>query len=134
VNAAAAGDGASVGSAGRADDRTLDRRLDDGIAALDARRLQRRFVGVTMSRIADVVERRPVRFGGEVQRQYRSAPGSTPVVRVTVSDGTASAVAVFSGRSRIRGIDVGRAIVFEGVARRERDRLIVYNPAYTLLA
>jgi hypothetical protein len=42
-------------------------------------------------------------------------------------------VAVFTGRSRIFGIAAGRAILFEGVARRENGQLIVYNPAYTVL-
>jgi RecG-like helicase len=115
------------------DQAGLDRRLDKSVAALDARRLQRRFNGIGMSRIADVDERQPVRFGGEIQRQYRSAPGSRPVLRVTISDGTAAAMAVFTGRSRIRGIEVGRAVVFEGVARRERGQVVVFNPGYTLL-
>jgi hypothetical protein len=50
-----------------------------------------------------------------------------------VDDGTGSAVAVFTGRSRIFGIEAGRAILFEGVARRDGGQLVVYNPAYTLL-
>jgi hypothetical protein len=52
---------------------------------------------------------------------------------VTIHDGTGAAVAVFTGRSRIDGIEAGRAVLFEGVARRDCGRLIVYNPAYTLL-
>jgi hypothetical protein len=86
-----------------------------------------------MSPIADVEERRPARFGGEVRSQHRSAAGSRPSLRVTVDDGTGSAVAVFTGRSRIFGIEAGRAILFEGVARSDRGQLVVYNPAYTLL-
>ena len=86
-----------------------------------------------MSPISDIVERQPVRFGGEVRSQHRSSPGSQPILRVTVNDGTGSAVAVFTGRSRIRGLEAGRAVVFEGVAHRERGQLVVVNPAYTLL-
>lgn len=111
----------------------LRERLVSSVVEVDARRLQRRFHGVEMSPIADVKERRPARFGGEVRSQLRSAPGSRPSLRVTVDDGTGSAVAVFTGRSRIFGIDAGRAILFEGVARRDRGQLVVYNPAYTLL-
>jgi hypothetical protein len=86
-----------------------------------------------MSPIADVEERRPVRFGGEVRSQHRSARGSRPSLKVTINDGTGSAVAVFTGRSRIFGIEAGRAVLFEGVARRQNGQVIVYNPAYTLL-
>lgn len=111
----------------------LHERLVGSIAELDTQRLQRRFEGVAMSPISNIVERRPVRFGGEVRSQHRSSPGSPPMLRVTVSDGTGSAVAVFTGRSRIHGLEAGRAVVFEGVAHRERGRLVVVNPAYTLL-
>jgi hypothetical protein len=111
----------------------LHERLVGSVAVADARRLQRRFHGVLMSPIAEVEERQPARFGGEVRSQHRSAPGSRPSLKVTINDGTGSAVAVFSGRSRIFGIEAGRAVLFEGVARREHGQLIVFNPAYTLL-
>jgi RecG-like helicase len=114
-------------------DSRLHERLSGSVAELDALRLQRRFQGVEMSSIGDVAERCPVRFGGEVRSQHRSSPGNMPMLRVTVSDGTGSAVAVFTGRSRIFGLDAGRAVVFEGVAHRERGQLVVINPAYTLL-
>ncbi len=74
-----------------------------------------------------------MRFGGEVRSQHRSAPGSDPILRVSIGDGTGTAVAVFTGRSRIFGLEAGRAVVFEGVAHRERGQLVVVNPAYTLL-
>jgi hypothetical protein len=111
----------------------LQERLVGSVAEVDSRRLQRRFQGVAMSAIRDVVERQPARFGGEVRSQHHSAPGSLPSLRVTIHDGTGSAVAVFSGRSRIFGIEAGRAILLEGVARRQRGQLVVFNPAYTLL-
>ena len=114
-------------------DPGLQERLAGSVAELDARRLQRRFLGVEMSSISEVAERCPVRFGGEVRSQHRSSPGSQPMLRVTVHDGTGSAVAVFTGRSRIFGLDAGRAVIFEGVAHRERGQLVVVNPAYTVL-
>jgi hypothetical protein len=103
------------------------------VAELDARRLQKRFEGIEVSRIGDVVERRPARFGGEVRSQHRSSPAGRPMLKVTVSDGTGTAIAVFTGRTRIRGLDAGCAVLFEGVARRDGDHLVVMNPAYTLL-
>mgnify|MGYP001788504854 FL=1 len=114
-------------------DSELQERLVGSVAELDSRRLQRRFQGVQMSPIGDVVERQPARFGGEIRSQRRSAPGSRPILWVTIHDGTGSAVAVFTGRSRIFGIEAGRAVLFEGVARRERGQVVVFNPAYTLL-
>lgn len=112
---------------------SLRSRLAVTVVDLDARRLQRRFEGVAVSNIGDVPERVPARFGGEVRNQHRSVARGRPVLRVTVSDGSGTAVAVFTGRSRIRGLEAGRAVLFEGVGRREHDRLIVVNPAYTLL-
>jgi RecG-like helicase len=114
-------------------DPSLDERLRGSVAELDARRLQKRFEGVAVSSIGEVPERRPVRFGGEVRSQHRSAQRDRPMLRVTVHDGTGSAVAVFTGRSRIPGMEAGRAVLFEGVGRREFGQLVVVNPAYTLL-
>jgi hypothetical protein len=113
---------------------TIDDKLRGSVAEIDARRLQKRFVGVDVSSIADVVERRPARFGGEVRSQHRSAAGNRPILRVTIHDGTGSAVGVFTGRARIIGLDAGRAVMFEGVGRREHGQLVVVNPAYTLLS
>ena len=58
----------------------------------------------------------------------------SPTLEVVVSDGTGEAVAVFTGRRRIGGVDHGRGMLLEGVAHHERGRLVVLNPAYTLLA
>jgi hypothetical protein len=44
------------------------------------------------------------------------------------------ATAVFTGRRRISGIDPGRALEIEGVARQEHGRVIFLNPQYRLLA
>jgi hypothetical protein len=112
---------------------SAQQRFVSHVAELDAQRLQRRFHGVAMSQIGDVAERCPVRFGGEVRSQHRSSPDGLPMLRVTVSDGSGTAVAVFTGRARIRGLDAGRSVLLEGVARREQGQLIVVNPAYTLL-
>jgi hypothetical protein len=108
-------------------------RLSASAATLDALHLQERWVGVPVTQIAQVVERRPARFGGEVRSQWRSAHGSAPALRVTITDGSGTAVLVFSGRSSIAGIESGRALLVEGVGRRTGQRLVVRDPAYTLL-
>lgn len=108
-------------------------RLTGTVAELDLRRLQRRFEGVPVSPIEAVPERVPARFGGEVRGQHRVIARGRPVLRVSVSDGSGTATLVFTGRSRIPGLEAGRAVLFEGVGRRERGQLVVVNPAYTLL-
>jgi hypothetical protein len=112
---------------------SLGDRLRSTTSELNGQRLQARFASVDVVAINEVVERVPVRFGGEVRSKHRSSPEDRPFLRVEVSDGTGSALAVFTGRNRIRGFDLGRAVVFEGVGRVERGRFVVWNPAYTLL-
>jgi hypothetical protein len=115
------------------DGRSMAGRFVATVAELDERRLQQRFDGVAVSNIDAVRERVPARFGGEVRSQQRSGADGRPVLKVTVSDGTGEAVAIFTGRTRIRGLEAGRAVLFEGVGRRDRGRLTVLNPAYTVL-
>ena len=55
------------------------------------------------------------------------------LLRVHVDDGTGRAVAVFSGRTRVPGVDPGRGLVLEGVAAGAAGRLRFLNPTYTLL-
>ena len=52
----------------------------------------------------------------------------SPSVEVTVSDGSGRAVAVFLGRRRLHGLDPGRGVVLEGVARKEGNRTVLLNP------
>jgi hypothetical protein len=112
---------------------SLGDRLRATSAELDGQRLQARFAHVDVVSINEVDERVPVRFGGEVRSKHRASPEGRPFLRVEVSDGTGAAIAMFTGRNRIRGFDLGRAVVFEGVGRVERGRFVVWNPAYTLL-
>ena len=111
----------------------LTDRLRQTAAAHDRRRLQARFAGVQITRIDEAPERVPVRVGGEIRSQHRSSPDARQFLRVEIDDGSGSAMLVFTGRNRIRGIETGRMIVVEGVGRIENGRLVIWNPAYTLL-
>ena len=111
----------------------LNVRLRRTAAAQDRRRLQSRFAGVQITPIGDAPERVPVRVGGEIRSQHRSSPDARRFLRVEIDDGSGSAVLLFTGRNRIRGSETGRAIVVEGVGRNEKGRLMIWNPAYTLL-
>ena len=102
---------------------------------LDHERLSARFREVEPghTELGTCPERCRVRVIGEVTGLRLVSRGGNTSLEATVDDGTGSARAVFSGRRTIRGLDPGRAVVLEGVARRERGRLTMVNPAYTLL-
>ena len=111
----------------------LNDRLRQTVAVHDRRRLQARFAGVQITPIAAAPERTPVLVGGEIRSQHRSSPEGRRFLQVEIADGSGAAMLVFTGRSRIRGMETGRAIVVEGVGRIESGRLTIWNPAYTLL-
>lgn len=114
--------------------RDVFKRLGSSVEELDAAELQSRFVDLPCTRIAGCEARQSLRVGGEVKRM-RSVPRSgAPSLEVVISDGSADLIAVFSGRRDIPGITHGRHVMFEGVAHNEHGRLVLLNPAYTLLA
>jgi hypothetical protein len=114
--------------------RDAFKRLGSSVEQLDAQRLQTRFEALPCEQISCCEARQQLRVGGEVKR-IRTVPRSgAPSFEVVISDGTADLVAVFSGRREIPGITHGRHVMFEGVAHDERGRLVLLNPAYTLLA
>lgn len=82
----------------------------------------------------DTIEsRQPVRVGGEV-RSVRIVPrAGAPALEVTVSDGRGSIVGVFLGRRKVAGMSPGRRVALEGVAARDGQRFLLFNPVYELL-
>jgi hypothetical protein len=113
--------------------KNLRQRLSSSVVELDNARLQDRYAGLDLTPIDEVVDRGPARLGGEV-RGIRVVPrAGSPWLEVTVSDGTGEAIAMFCGRRAIAGVGPGRGLLLEGVPRRERRRLILLNPSYTLL-
>lgn len=102
---------------------------------LEHERLAGRFKTIELGRanLSDCPVRCKVRVVGEVSSLRVVPRAGSPSLEVTVDDGTGSALAVFTGRRAIRGLDPGRAVVLDGVARRERKRLTLVNPTYTLL-
>lgn len=103
------------------------------VEELDSVRLQDRYVGLDVTPIGEAPCRVPVRLCGEVKRILMAPRAGSPTLEVVVTDGTGEAVAVFTGRRHLGGMDHGRGVLLEGVAYRERNRLVVLNPAYTLL-
>jgi hypothetical protein len=113
--------------------RDLKKRVTASIEELDTARLQDRYVGLDITPIGEAPIRVPIRVGGEVKRLQMAPRAGSPTLEVLISDGTGEALAVFTGRRHLGGLDHGRGMVIEGVAHRERNRLVVLNPAYTLL-
>lgn len=109
------------------------RKLTASVDELHAARLQDRFNDVPHIDIKGAPKREPIVIAGEVQRMRIVPRAGSPSLEIVVSDGTAEAVAVFSGRRNLGGIEHGRHLVLEGVAHDERGRTVLLNPAYTLL-
>jgi hypothetical protein len=113
--------------------RDLRKRMTASLDELDTARLQDRYVGLGISPIGEAATRVPIRVCGEIKRLQMAPRAGSPTLEVAVTDGSGEAIAVFTGRRHIGGLEHGRGLVLEGVAHRERSRLVVLNPAYTLL-
>ncbi|MEY4174154.1 MAG: hypothetical protein RI900_1319 [Actinomycetota bacterium] len=114
--------------------RDFAKRLGTSVEELEQERLHDRFHGMHLTPIAEVEPRRPVHVGGEVVRTRLTPRSGVQTFEITVSDGTGTIVAMFTGRRHVAGLEHHRAVVLDGVPRPERGRLVMLNPAYTLLA
>jgi len=113
--------------------KNLRSKLSQSREDLEGERLHERLKDLGIQSIASAPTRTPVLLAGEVQGLQVVPRAGSPSLEVTVSDGTGRAVAVFTGRRRLAGVDCGRRVLIEGVGRSERGRLIVLNPAYTIV-
>jgi RecG-like helicase len=113
--------------------RDLAKRLTATVEQLDDERLQDRFAGLALTPLGELQPRQAVRVGGEITRTRIAPRSGVNAFEITVADGTGTAIAVFTGRRYLAGMEHNRAVLLEGVARAERGRLVMLNPAYTLL-
>lgn len=113
--------------------KNLRKKFSQTIDDIEDERLQGRSADLGVTRIADAPTRTPIVLGGEVQGLQVVPRAGSPSLEVTIGDGTGRAVAVFTGRRRLSGVDCGRRILIEGVSREERGRILVVNPAYTIV-
>ena len=102
-------------------------------AEIEQDRLHHRCDPMGVTPTSEAPLRAPVRIGGEIQKVQIVPRAGSASLEVTVADGYGKAVGVFTGRRRIAGLTIGRNVVLEGVSRKERDRLVVLNPKYTLV-
>jgi RecG-like helicase len=113
--------------------RDLKKRWTADTEDLHKESLQKKFGQPEMTRMCDVELRQKVKVAGEIKR-IRTVPRSgVPALEIVVSDGTADATVVFTGRRSLGGLEHGRGVVVEGVAHNERGKCVILNPAYTLL-
>lgn len=103
---------------------------DDDLAAED---LHAVCTSVGATHIADASLRQKTKIAGVVRGVTLRPVGGVPALEADLFDGTGSVGVIWLGRRRIAGIDPGTALVAEGRIGQERGRLIMYNPAYTLL-
>lgn len=113
--------------------KNLRRKLTQTIADIEDERLKGRSADLGVTRISEAPTRTPMVIGGEVQGLQVVPRAGSPSLEVTISDGSGRAVAVFTGRRRLAGVDCGRRILIKGVGRAERGRLLVLNPSYTIV-
>ena len=111
----------------------LRSKFSKSIDDIEDERLQTRLADLGVQPIAEAPNRVPVLVAGEVQGLQVVPRLGSPSLEVTLSDGTGRAVAVFTGRRRLGGVDCGRRILVEGVGRTERGRMVILNPAYTIV-
>lgn len=70
---------------------------------------------------------------GEVMRIKTRPAHGIPTLVVRLEDDTGFATITFTGRRSIRGIELGRRLGIEGMARCVSGKIEFTNPAYTLL-
>ena len=109
------------------------KRLSATTGELEHDRLHDKFCDLGIQPIAECEGRVPTRICGEVLAIQVVPRAGSPWLEITVGDGSAKAVAIFTGRTRIAGLEVGRGVVLEGVPGTEDGRRQILNPAYTLL-
>ena len=111
-------------------------KLTTSTDELDAAKLHLFCIGVEdVIPIGDLLAREEAAVVGEISALRIVPHAGSPSLEATVSDGSGSVVALWTGRRRIAGIAPGRRIVLRGrAAPTPTDRrLTFYNPAYELL-
>ena len=113
--------------------RSFGKRLTAGNLEIDSERLCERFKEYDFVNIADSQSRTRTKLAGEIKRMRIKPRSGVPAVELVINDGTGEATVIFSGRRNIPGVDHGKCIMVDGVPHRDGGRVVILNPAYTLL-
>lgn len=74
-----------------------------------------------------------VRVAGVVESITVVPRGDSYKLEATIYDGTDRMAAIWLGRRRIAGIDLGTVLILEGTMGWFKETLSIVNPAYTLV-
>lgn len=111
-------------------------RLTTPVSELDEQRL-RDFCGkqTHCSPMGEAQARQEVSLVGEVTALRIVPRAGSPSLEATISDGSGSVVAVWTGRRRIAGVAPGKRLVVNGrgAPTGPGGRLLYLNPRYELL-
>jgi len=113
--------------------RDLKRKWTAEPEELHNESLRHRYDMPGTTHISELPLRQPAKVAGEIKRMRTVPRSGVPSLEIVVCDGTGDAVAVFTGRRAVGGLEHGRGVLIEGVAHDERGRRVILNPAYTLL-
>ena len=111
-------------------------RLTASMSQLDQEKLREFCAG--HAQCAPIGEARPredVSLVGEITTVRIVPRAGSPALEATISDGSGSLVAVWTGRRRIAGVAPGKRLMINGRGAPigPNGRLLFYNPRYELL-
>jgi hypothetical protein len=111
-------------------------RLTASMSELDQEKLREFCSGhAQCSSISEAQPRQEVSLVGEIKTVRIVPRAGSPSLEATISDGSGSMVAVWTGRRRIAGIAPGKRLMINGRGAPigPAGRLLFYNPRYELL-
>ncbi len=111
-------------------------RLTAPVSELDLENLKDFCAGhAHCSQMSEAEPRQDVSLVGEVTSVRIVPRAGSPSLEATISDGSGSICAVWTGRRRIAGIDPGKRMMISGrgAPTGPGGRLLFYNPRYELL-
>ncbi len=101
---------------------------------LEAEELQQKVTKVAgAEKMSACRDRDSVCVAGTIRSVTQKSRSGGPSLEAEIYDGTGSVVAVFLGRRRIPGIEVGRSIVVRGRLTTQDHKPTVFNPRYELM-
>jgi hypothetical protein len=108
------------------------RRLTEDAAALDAEDLLDDVAGSGAKPVANCAHGQPVTVTGRLRSVVYTPRDTVPTVDAELYDGSGSVHLIWLGRSRIAGIEPGRALVARGRIADQAGLKVIFNPWYEL--
>lgn len=115
--------------------RKMLRRLTTPVSELDLELLKEFCSGHNCAAIGEAQPRQEVSLVGEITSVRIVPRAGCPSLEASISDGTGTLVAVWTGRRRVAGVGPGKRLMISGrgAPLAPGGRLLFYNPRYELL-